>query len=156
MGSSLKSYKGITLVEIILAIGLMAVIATLGYMFYFTGVRAFDRNVDRADIQQNVRHSIGFITKRLFNAKDADVFVTKRMNEPDELITGKELFRLTGTTLQVNHDRVNPASPFNPMAEGITSFEVTRNGAMITVEITGGTAQESNLFTLAAQVLLRR
>jgi len=156
VSSIFKSDKGVTLVEIIIAIGLIALIITLGYMFYFTGVKAFDRNVDRADIQQNVRHSMSFISKRLLNANDAAVSVTTRPNAPDDLIIGQELYRLTGTTLEVNHDRANHASPFNPLAEGVTSFEVTRTGRMITVAITGGIAQESNKFTLSTQVLMRR
>lgn len=154
--SIIRSNKGVTLIEIVLATGLIALVVTLGYMFYFTGVKAFDRNVERADIQQNVRHSIGFISKRLFNAKDAEVSVTTRVNASDEIIIGKTRFKLTGTTLEINHDRENPASPFNPLAERITAFEVTRAGRMITVIVTGGTARESNLFTLSMQVLLRR
>jgi len=151
-----KSNKAITLVELIIAIGLITLIITLGYMFYFTGVRAFDRNVDRADIQQNVRHSMSFISKRLLNANDDAVSVTTRPNASDDLIIGQELYRLAGITLEVNHERTNSASPFNPLAEGIAAFEVTRTGRVITVAITGGTAQESNEFTLSTQVLMRR
>jgi len=151
-----KSNKAITLVELIIAIGLITLIITLGYMFYFTGVRAFDRNIDRADIQQNVRHSMSFISKRLLNARDAAVSVSTRLNASDDLIIGQERFRLTGTTLVVNHEHTNSASPFNPLAENITAFEVTKTGSMITVTISGGAAQESDLFTLSTQVLMRR
>ena len=156
MSSVFKSEKGITLIELIFAVGLISIIIALGYMFYFTGVRAFDRNVDRADIQQNVRHSISFITKRLLNANNSAVSVTLRPNAADDLIIGQELYRLAGITLEVNHERTNSASPFNPLAEGIAAFEVTRTGRVITVAITGGTAQESNEFTLSTQVLMRR
>lgn len=156
MNSVLRQEKGITLVEIILATGLIAVVVTLGYMFYFTGVKAFDRNVERADIQQNVRHSIGFISKRLLNAVDTEVSVMTRASASDEIIVGKERFILTGTTLRINHDHLNPASPFNPLAERITGFEVTRASRMITVTITGGTDQEPDQFTLSTQVLMRR
>jgi len=148
-----KSNKAITLVELIIAIGLITLIITLGYMFYFTGVRAFDRNVDRADIQQNVRHSMSFITKRLLNADNESVTVPST----NELIIGDHRFRLDKTrmTLQVNQN--HPISTtFNPLAEGIAAFEVTRTGRVITVAITGGAAQESDLFTLSTQVLMRR
>jgi len=146
----LRDNKGITLVEMLIAVALVTVVVSLAYMFYFTGLRAFDRNVERVDVQQNVRHSISFISKRLFNASDADVIATTIFNAPDELIIGRELFRLVGTTLFINHDRFNAQSPFNPLAEEITGFEVTREGRMIIVTITAGE------FDLSAQVLLRR
>jgi len=155
MSSVFKSEKGITLIELIFAVGLISIIIALGYMFYFTGVRAFDRNVDRADIQQNVRHSISFITKRLLNANNSAVSVTLRPNAADDLIIGQELYRLEGTTLQVNHNHPNN-NTFNPLAENITAFEATKLGEMITVTITGGSAQKSNLFTLETQVQLRK
>ncbi len=152
----LKQNKGITLVEMIIAVALLSVVVSLGYMFYFTGFKAFDRNVNRVDMQQNVRHSVSYISKRLLNANDADVVVTTITGASDELRIGNDLFRLTGTTLRVNHDYLNTLSPFNPFAEGITGFESTREGKMITVTISAGTAQQDNLFTLSTQVLLRR
>jgi len=145
-----KCNRGLTLVEMLIAVALVAIVASLGYMFYFTGFRAFDRNIDRADLQQNVRHSVSFISKRLLNASDADVIVTTITGAPDELIIGRELFRLAGTTLFINHDRFNTQSPLNPFADGITGFEVSRAGRMITITITAGG------FDLSAQVLLRR
>lgn len=148
--------KGITLVEMLIAVALVSVVISLGYMFYFTGFKAFDRNVDRVDMQQNVRHSLSFITKRLLNANNADVAITTITGSPDEVRIGRELFRLTGTTLSVNHDYLNPQSPFNPFAEGITGFEAMRDGNMITLTISGGAAQQNEQFTLSTQVLLRR
>jgi len=152
---ALKSEKGITLVELIIAIGLIAIVITLGFMFYFTGVRAFDRNIDRAEIQQNVRHSMSYISKRLLNANNAVVVVTPIVDAPDELRIGIELFRLTGTTLRVNHNFPS-STTFNPLAEGITEFAPVKEGKMITVTISAGTAQQDNFFTLTTQVLLRR
>lgn len=148
-----KQNKGITLVEMLIAVALVSVVVSLGYMFYFTGFKAFDRNVDRVDLQQNVRHSMSFISKRLLNANDADVVIE---GVSDELRIGKERFKLTGTTLRVNHDYLNPQSPFNPLAEGITEFESTRSGRMITLTISAGTPQQDNHFSLSTQVLLRR
>jgi len=153
----IESKKGMTLVELIIAIGLISVIITLGYMFYFTGVRAFDRNVDRADIQQNVRHSISFISKRLLNADEVTTTpktLTITRLSPITRLVSLEHFRLTETTLRVNHNY--PTGPFNPLAENITAFEVTMTDRMITVEISGGSIQEPNSFTLKTQVLLRR
>jgi len=157
----IKSKKGMTLIELIIAIGLISVIITLGLMFYFTGVRAFDRNVDRADIQQNVRHSISFISKRLLNASDETVRVIPTTSANEELIIGLEHFRLNSVTLalEVNHNPTNSLSPFNPLAENITAFNVTSTvtttGRMITVTIIGGSTQEPNLFTLETQVFLK-
>ena len=148
--------KGITLVEMLIAVALISVVVSLGYMFYFTGFKAFDRNVNRVELQQNVRHSMSFISRRLLNANDADVVVTTISGAPDELRIGKELFRLTGTTLRVNQDFQNSLSPFNPFAEEITEFESTRVGRMITLTISAGTPQQDDHFSLSTQVLLRR
>jgi len=152
----LKRNKGITLIETIIAIALISVVVSLGYMFYFTGFKAFERNVDRVDLQQNVRHSMSFISKRLLNANDVDVVVRHIEGAPDDLLIGRELFRLTGTTLRVNHDYLNPQSPFNPLAEGIAEFAPKKVGRMITLTISAGTPQQNNYFSLSTQVLLRR
>jgi prepilin-type N-terminal cleavage/methylation domain-containing protein len=152
----LKQNKGITLVEMLIAVALISVVISLAYVFYFTGFKAFNRNVDRVDLQQNVRHSLSFISKRLFNANNSDVVVTTITGAPDELRIGRELFRLSGTTLSVNHDYLNPLSPFNPLAEGITEFESTRSGNMVTITISAGAVQQDNHFSLSTQVLLRR
>lgn len=152
----IKQNKGITLVEMLIAVALISVVVSLGYMFYFTGFKSFDRNVDRVELQQNVRHSMSFISKRLFNANDADVVVTTISGAPDEIRIGNELFRLTGTTLRVNQDYLNPLSQFNPFAEEITEFESVRAGRMITLTISAGTPQQNNHFSLSTQVLLRR
>jgi len=150
-----KQNKGITLVEMIIAVALISVVVSLGYMFYFTGFKAFDRNVNRVDLQQNVRHSMSYISKMLLNANDAAVVVTTIANASDELRIGNELFRLTGTTLRVNYDYPATAT-FNPLAEGITGFEVTRTGKMISLTISAGTVQQDDHFSLSTQVLLRR
>jgi prepilin-type N-terminal cleavage/methylation domain-containing protein len=158
----LKQNKGVTLVEMILAVTLIAVVVSLGYMFYFTGFKAFDRNVDRVDLQQNVRHSLSFISRLLLNANNANVEAVAIEAAPDMLYIRNErngqieAFRLIGTTLSVNYDYLNLQSPFNPLAEGITEFESTRSGNMITLTISAGTEQQNDHFTLSTQVLLRR
>jgi len=172
----LKQNKGITLVELIIAIALISVVVSLGYMFYFTGFKAFDRNVDRVDLQQNVRHSVSYISRRLLNAElnpNYGVSVVKpgtdTQNNLNELILWHYVrnenewrqmkFRLsdadTDTTLRVNYNHLGSSS-FNPFAEGITGFEVARKGRMITVTISAGTVQQDDHFSLSTQVLLRR
>jgi len=173
-----KQNKGITLVEMLIAVALISVVVSLGYMFYFTGFKAFDRNVNRVELQQNVRHSMSYISRELLNAEvnpsDGNSIGgiirprTDTQTDINELILWhlvwceqsrrylwrQKKFDLRGTTLQVNYN-LGFSSP-NPLAEGITEFRVARVGRMITLTISAGAPQQDNHFSLSTQVLLRR
>jgi len=147
----MKSNKGMTLIETILASGLIAVLVMIGYMFYFTGVKAFDRNADRAQMQHNVRYSISYISEALLGAGNLDVIV-----EPNKLIINQAAFKLDEGALKINRNYFSSGSQFTVLAENITTFEVTRSGKMISVMITSKPENLDEPFMLGTQVLLRR
>ncbi len=62
------NHKGVTLLELIIAIGLVAIIAGAGYTVLLTGVKTFNTNVDSSTSQSGLRTAMMQITR---NAKKA-------------------------------------------------------------------------------------
>lgn len=147
----MESNKGMTLIETILATGLIAVLIMIGYMFYFTGVKAFDRNADRAEMQHNVRYSISYISEALLGAGNLEVIV-----EPNKLIIDQTAFNLSEGALKINRNYFSSGSRFTVLAENIATFEVTRSGKMISIMIISKPKNSDEPFMLETQVLLRR
>lgn len=139
----LKQNKGLTLIETLVVVALIAAVTSLGYTFFFTGTRAFDRNIERVDYQQNVRHSISFITRRLLNANADEVVV----DNPSSLRIGTETFAFSNSTLRLQGQ---------PFAEGISSFTVSRVGSTVNLTMSAGAADNPNRFSVSTQVRLRR
>ncbi|MCM8900914.1 prepilin-type N-terminal cleavage/methylation domain-containing protein [Caldicoprobacter algeriensis] len=146
---------GYSLIELLVALALLSVVVSMGYSLYMMSVKGYARSIDRIDIQQNVRLAASYIQKKLLNASEDEVTVEKKDDGPDILIIGNEYFDLKGTTLRVNHEWPSSAS-FNPMAEGITRFEVDKNGKRVTVSISGGEVGKDNFFPVTFEVFLRR
>ncbi len=57
------NHRGVTLLELILAIGLVAIIAGAGYTVLLTGVKTFNTNVDNSTSQSGLRSAMMQITR---------------------------------------------------------------------------------------------
>lgn len=148
--------KGYSLIELLIALALLAVVTAMGYSLYIMSVKGYAKSIDRVDVQQNVRLAASYIQKKLLSASEDEVIVIKGDESSDALIIGSEYFDLKDTTLRVNHDYRPGSTSFNPIAEGITKFEVEKDGKRVTVSISGGEIGKGNFFPVTFEVLLRR
>lgn len=57
--------KGLTLIEVLLALALLGLAATALFSFYYSVVRSWRRSVDRIDWQQNARAAMELIDREL-------------------------------------------------------------------------------------------
>ncbi|MBM7581270.1 prepilin-type N-terminal cleavage/methylation domain-containing protein [Caldicoprobacter guelmensis] len=147
--------RGYTLVEVMIAVALLAVVVGVGYAIYVMGFRAYIMATRRMEVQQNVRSAASYIQKRLLTAGAGDV-EERYVNGLKTLKIGNECFNLKESTLRVNLDCANPTSTPNPLAEGITYFDFVIDGKQIKVELAGGQEGEDDYFKVEFEVLLRR
>ena len=147
--------RGYTLVEVMIAAALLAVVVGVGYAIYVMGFRAYIMATKRMEVQQNVRSAASFIQRRLLTVAMADV-EERYVNGLKTLKIGNECFNLKNGTLRVNLDCSNPTSTPNPLAEGISHFDFFIDGRRIMVELAGGQEGEDDYFSVEFEVFLRR
>ncbi|MGI6114323.1 MAG: PilW family protein [Mahellales bacterium] len=151
MKGLIEGKTGLTLLEVIFASALIATILTVGYSIYVMGLKTFNRDAAAIDMQQNIRIASSYINKKLLNAAEDSVQVST-----NRLAIGKEMFQLSGTSLQVDHNHNPGHSNFNPLAEGIKDFRVNKEGRLITVVITGEDTRSGQEFSTTLEVFLRK
>jgi prepilin-type N-terminal cleavage/methylation domain-containing protein len=59
----IKNNRGLSLVELLIALFLLGIVLALGYNYFFFGMNTFNRGEQQADIQQNARLAADFITR---------------------------------------------------------------------------------------------
>lgn len=67
--NTIKKYavdnSGFGLLELVIALSLLGIILTMGFMFFFFGAASFNVGEQQADIQQNARLAADFVTREL-------------------------------------------------------------------------------------------
>jgi prepilin-type N-terminal cleavage/methylation domain-containing protein len=132
--------KGLTLVELIIAMSLLAVIITMGFSVYITGVKAFNQNASTVDNQSNVRYAMSYITRQLRKAADVQV------NGTCLIIDGVDEYHLTRNTLMKND---------NQLVTGISLFTITKNDDILQITITSIKNNAAHQFSLTSSLTLR-
>lgn len=147
--------RGYTLLEVMIAVALLAAVVGVGYAIYVMGFKAYIMSSRRMEVQQNVRSAASYIQRRLLTAAADDV-EERYTSGLRTLKIGNECFNLKDGTLQVNLNCANPASTPNPLAEGITHFHFVIDERRVTVELAGGQQEKDDYFKVEFEVLLRR
>ncbi|MDN5276951.1 MAG: hypothetical protein PWR01_916 [Clostridiales bacterium] len=147
--------KGYSLVELLAALAILAVVIGVGYSIYLMSVKGYTLEVSRVEVQQNVRSAASYIQRKLLTASEDEVSIEKR-DGLETLKVKDECFNLKDKTLRVNLDCESSMSPFNPLAEGIEEFTFRKDGKKVEVTIGGGDQERGDYFAITFEVLLRR
>lgn len=70
----IDNQSGLTLAEVTVTLGLLAVVLVAGYNFYFSGLNLFASGEMRSEVQQAVRMSGDFIAGEIRNATELEIF----------------------------------------------------------------------------------
>lgn len=134
--------KGLTLVEMIIAISIMGFVLALAYLLFFFGNSSFDRGTAQAHVQQNVRLVDELLKRELRNADFLDISTGV---EP-EIFTGA--YKVEGGCFNQNDSPITAAV--------ITDVEVwirdESDRAVCAYKITG--ADGGQEFNISNEVLL--
>jgi prepilin-type N-terminal cleavage/methylation domain-containing protein len=117
--------KGITLLELIIAVGLVAIIAGAAYTVLLTGVRTFNRNIDSTNAQSGLRTAMMKITKLEHSAGNVSATAS---SVTFTLSSGTHVITASGNQLKDNG---------NVIAQNVTAMSTTTSGKMLTVTLTG-------------------
>ncbi len=77
-----KNQKGITLIELLIVIGIMGVVISLGFSFLIFGTRTFKLSGERADNQFDVRMPTDFVSKEVRYADTAEILTAVPASQP--------------------------------------------------------------------------
>lgn len=115
----MKDNKGITLVELLLTLGLISVVLSLGITLFLFGNRNFSRQNQHSAITANARYSMDYLTRQLRKATEIEV-------NGNVLVVDSSEIKLKDNTLYKDSDEI---------ATGIENIIISKNGDEIQIEI---------------------
>ena len=65
--------KGITLVELVIALAILGIVLTIGYNLFLAGLKSYGRQIDNADNQARARQVIRQLTREIRRADQIDI-----------------------------------------------------------------------------------
>lgn len=137
--------KGITLMELILALSLVSIILTLIASFYHFGALSFSNESVRSSNQQNMRLVMNDITKEIRNA-DASSTITVDQ-ESSTITIGEIVFKLQDNTIMKDS---------KVLMDNVSQFAVSMNGNSIIIEIKSTPTRLSTVDTLKTTITVRK
>ena len=149
-----SNQSGLTLVEIVITIAILGAVITAIYSFYLTGLRGWNRSVDRMEYQQSARIAVDRAVNELLIASEVEIrdnnhrtiyYVIDRDGSP-------ALFRLrlTGDQLALERRDIHHLS-YNVVALGLKDLLFFIDGKS-TVHITVITGDDHCEYTVTASV----
>lgn len=136
-----KNRKGITLIELIIALALISIVLVIGYNLFFSGLNNYGRQVDNVDNQTRARQAIRQISGEIRKASSVDVI--------DEYSID-----IDGVLYKFQEDENTLLRDGNDFMSGIKLFTTSRNGNEINLEITT-LAKDSHEVTLSTLINIR-
>jgi prepilin-type N-terminal cleavage/methylation domain-containing protein len=138
----MKSNKrGVTLIELIVALAILTVIIAVGFSFYFFGSKTFSRGETIASIQFDVRMSTDFITREVRNATEVELISipgTFDTNYHYIYIEGAKLkHQFNGTVQEKTSAIIQASTPMfslEELANGRNQIEFTMKGSKTTTQ----------------------
>ena len=137
--------KGITLIELVIAIGILSMVVALGYSLYLTGVRGFLREATSVDNQFKVRHASTMIGRQIRRADTVAINAGKlKLTYPN----GSSLeYQLQGGAIMEGS---------NILAKGINSFTVGITGNTVVLTIQSKKNSDNEVYELSSRITIRK
>jgi prepilin-type N-terminal cleavage/methylation domain-containing protein len=137
--------KGITLIELVIAVGLLSMVMAMGYSFYLMGVKGFLRESTSVDNQFQVRHASYTIGRQIRRADTVTIDIGKlKLTYPD----GSSL------VYQLQGDAIMGGS--YKLVEGINSFEVSKHGDTILLTIRSKDNSDDKAYEITSEITIRK
>jgi prepilin-type N-terminal cleavage/methylation domain-containing protein len=135
--------KGITLVELVIALAILGIVLTIGYNLFFAGIKSYGRQLDNADNQARARQVIRQLTREIRRADQIDII------DDSTIKIGDTLYSFQNST----HTLLKDGSEF---VAGIRSFktELIESDPGIKIEITT-MANSGKEVTLSSYISVR-
>lgn len=155
----MKDNKGVTLLELVIAIAILSSIILVIVTFYISGVKAFARETTTANNQFKVRRVSNEIGRELRRANTVtESSGVLNLTYSDGSLTR---YRLDITSLKADYYIVGPTGTLihdhtGELAKGIKQFHITVLTDTITVLIESLENTEGNTYKLETEITIRR
>lgn len=111
--------RGVTLVELLIVISLIAIVIGLGYRYYDFGTRSFGRGESKAGAQQNTRLAADYILQEIRYSKNMEI-----LNSAPQTFLNDYSYIFVNNHGQFTHvENGNENTVFSHIAQGI-DFEL--------------------------------
>lgn len=155
----MKDNRGITLIELIVVIGLMASIIAAIAAFYVSGVKGYNREVSTADNQYRVRRASNDIEREIRRASNITVNSGKLELEYSD--GTKNVYKLEDKVLKIDHYSKDETGAYiysytSELAQGIRTFDIVMNSDEITMTIESSENSEGVTYKLTTELSIRK
>ncbi|NLI60865.1 MAG: prepilin-type N-terminal cleavage/methylation domain-containing protein [Clostridiales bacterium] len=137
-----KSYgiqRGVTLIELLIAVSLILLILSLAYSIYLFGIQGYINNTTAIENQSNLRIAMEHITYHIRRTNNVSI-------RGDLLIVGDENYRLSKDVLMNKN---------NQLATGISEFSFSMpNPSLVYIKISSIPDSNEKTFSLEAYFYL--
>ena len=132
----MKNKRGFTLIEVLVAIGLVVMVAALMYTFVGQGLSLYTMETETAEEQTNLRQALSEITNRVRLADASEVAVTD-----GGLTVGSTAYAYSSAQKCILRDG-------DTFANNIAGFTATLNDSLLEISVTStaGTVVSTSLF----------
>jgi prepilin-type N-terminal cleavage/methylation domain-containing protein len=132
--------KGMTLIELIVALFILSIVIMMGYSMSIFGIRNFSNQSSAVNNQSNIRYAMSYISKEIRKAESITVSDNKiKVNNTTE-------YKLEGNIIKKNT---------NNFVQGIGSFVVVQGGKKITISIISLPDSNGQTTTMSAEIYIR-
>ena len=142
----MKNNKGVTLVELVIAMALISIVLALGYSLYYFGFNSVTDQLDMIDNQTNVRLAVKYITQELRRAQHVMIENGNVLRIRPMHTSSYNEFKLSVNSLLKDN---------TTLATGLGEFGITKVDRLITISITSTEDVNGNNFNIRTQVYLR-
>lgn len=156
--------KGISLIELVLAVAIVGIVIQVAYSIYFVGARSYETSKDMGFAQQEIRNLSMVLNNELRVAKEINttdlglkyIKITPEVEGVDEIVyidvNGKEYGPFYNTRIYVDNDdgifRISVKSVEYPIVEDIIEFRFENWGSFLGKELYA--LEDGNLIGLSS------
>jgi len=142
--SMIKNNKGFTLVEVLTAISLLALVFLMASSIYFLMEKQWNLQIDQVQDQSNMRLAMNVLTKALRSADHVDFPDNHTM-----IINNNDVYQFNAA-----HDSLEKNG--QTIVNGLSNVTFTPGENKVTIKITGENAKGNGKETLMTSIYIER
>ena len=144
-----KNQKGFTLVELIVALAIIALIMGVMSSAFIAATKTFEKGLDQYDLQANIRLASDFIIGEVRNASEISLTRPDSPNNYNKIFFKNNMvsYKPAGSA------RIDLTPAIIDRRQNIT-FSLTQSGSQYMLEITIKAMQDDSDYSITTQVLL--
>ncbi len=141
----LSNKKGVTLLELIIALAIMSIIMAVCFSVFSYGMKGYQRKTANVDSQIDVRYVLSYLNREIRRAEHVEVN-TNILKLTDETGNITE-YKLNGDEIIKNATTI---------VDGINTFMVTMNGDKIEIFIESVENSSGDSYELSSEITIRK